>query len=190
LLAPTPVVTYIDGSYRSQTSMNDMSDSPRRHVVEWSEPGKNAAEGLAMGGIAYLQAIADGKLPGPPIAYLMGFRIKRLEPGRAVFAVDPAEYHCNPLGAVHGGLAATLIDSASGCAIHTLLEAGIGFTTIDLNVNYVRPMRPGMGEVECEGTVIHMGRSVARADAKLTGPDGKLIAYGHSTCSILQPDKK
>ena len=161
----------------------------RRRVVEWTEPGAKAAEGLAMGGLAYLRAMAAGEVDGAAIGKLMGFTVKTVEEGRVVFAVEPAEYHCNPLGHVHGGLAATLIDSASGCAIHSMLEPGVGFTTIDLNTNYVRPMLAGMGEVTCEGTVIHLGRTVGRSEARLVGPDGKLIAYGHSTCHILRPSK-
>lgn len=163
--------------------------NPRRRVVEWVEPGAKAADGLAMGGLAYLQAMARGEVEGAAIGKLMGFTVKSVEEGRVVFAVEPAEYHCNPLGAVHGGLAATLIDSASGCAIHSMLEPGVGFTTIDLSTNYVRPMMPGMGEVTAEGTVIHLGRTVGRSAARLVGPDGKLIAYGHSTCHILRPTK-
>ncbi|MEQ9641322.1 MAG: PaaI family thioesterase [Alphaproteobacteria bacterium] len=161
----------------------------RRRVVEWAEPGAKAADGLAMGGLAYLRAMANGEVEVAAIGRLMDFTVKSVEEGRVVFAVEPAEFHCNPLGAVHGGLAATLIDSASGCAIHTLLPPGVGFTTIDLTTNFVRPMTPGMGEVTCEGTVIHLGRTVGRSEAKLVGPDGKLIAYGHSTCHILRPAK-
>ena len=190
LLAPVRHLTYILSSIGSIPVMNDTTASPRRRIVEWVEPGAKAADGLAMGGLAYLQAMASGELEPAAIGKLMGFYVKAVEKGRVVFAVEPAEYHCNPLGHVHGGLAATLIDSASGCAIHTLLEPGVGFTTIDLMTNYVRPMRPGMGEVVCEGTVIHLGRQVARAEAKVLGPDGKLVAYGHSTCSILRPEKK
>jgi uncharacterized protein (TIGR00369 family) len=140
-----------------------------------------------MSGIEFLRAIQAGKLPPPPMITLMGMTLATVEEGRVVFTVEPAEYHYNPIGVVHGGLAATLLDSAIGCAVQTLSPVGVAYTTVELKVNYVRALRSGMGVVSGEGTVLHFGRQTALAEARLTGPDGKLYAHATSTCLIMRP---
>jgi uncharacterized protein (TIGR00369 family) len=107
--------------------------------------------------------------------------------GRVVFSAEPAEYHYNPLGTVHGGIAATLLDSAMGCAVQSLLPAGTGYTTLEIKVNYLRPITSATGPVTCEGKIIHLGGRVATAEARLSDATGKLYAHGTTTCILLRP---
>jgi uncharacterized protein (TIGR00369 family) len=125
------------------------------------------------------------ELPPAPIAELVGFDLVELGEGRASFAMDPAERHYNPLGTVHGGIAATLLDSAMGCAVHTTLGEGERYTTLELKVNYVRAITEATGRVIASGSVIHRGGRVATAEARLTDEDGRLLAHATSTCLIM-----
>ena len=145
-------------------------------------PVELAARGLELAGIDYVRAIFAGELPAPPIADLMGFRGVEAEPGRAVFEIVPGEQHYNPIGSVHGGVALTLLDSAMGCAVHTLLEAGVGYTTLELKANFVRPIRADTGVVRCEGTSCTPARGSRRPRAA-SPTAGKLLAHGTTTCS-------
>jgi uncharacterized protein (TIGR00369 family) len=140
-----------------------------------------------MGGLEYLQAMERGALPPPPIMQLLNIGFQSSEEGRVVFSVEPAEYHYNPIGMVHGGLAATLCDSAMGCAIQSTLPAGVGFTTLELKINYVRPLTAATGLVLCEGKVINVGGRVATAEARVTDRAGKLYAHATTTCLIMRP---
>jgi uncharacterized protein (TIGR00369 family) len=117
----------------------------------------------------------------------MGFRLVEVEPGRAVFEGAAGPHLLNPLGGVHGGVALTLIDSAAGCAVHTELEAGIGYTTVETKVNFTRPVPPDGSAVRCEGRVVTRGRQIATAEARLLSEDGKVLAHGTSTLIVLQP---
>jgi uncharacterized protein (TIGR00369 family) len=130
-----------------------------------------------------------GALPSPPIATLLGFDLVEVDEGRAVFAAVPGPEHYNPIGMVHGGLAATLIDSATGCAVHTTLPAGAAYTTTDVQVRFVRPITRDTGRLECVGEVVHRGRTVATAQARLTAGD-KLLAHGTASLLILSPDAR
>ena len=140
-----------------------------------------------MSGLAYLQKIIAGELPRPPMSALLNFSLAELSAGRAVFVVEPAEYHYNPLGTVHGGLAATLLDSAMGCAIHSMLPAGAGYTTLEIKVNYIRAMTAETGQVRCEASVIHLGGRSATAEGRVIDAQGKLYAHGTTTCIIFRP---
>ena len=150
------------------------------------DPREIAAHGIQLSGIEYINAIFAGELPAPPISELMGFRGVFAEPGRAVFEMEPGPQHYNPIGSVHGGVALTLLDSAMGCAVHTLLDAGVGYTTLELKTNFVRPMTADTGLVRCEGVVIHQGSRIATAEGKLTDAAGKLLAHGTTTCLIFR----
>jgi uncharacterized protein (TIGR00369 family) len=142
-----------------------------------------------MTGLELLQAIASGDAPGAPIAELMGFEPVEAEEGRIVFACIPGPEHYNPIGTVHGGLAATLLDSAMGCAVHSTLPAEQGYTTLELKVNYTRPITAGTGRVLCEGTIVHRGGRVATAEGRLWAErSGKLLAHGTTTCLIFGID--
>jgi uncharacterized protein (TIGR00369 family) len=119
------------------------------------------------------------------MAERLSFEPREMERGRAVFVGWPSALHMNPLGTVHGGYAATLLDSCMGCSVQTLLDVGEGFTTLELKVNFIRPLLPDMGEVRAIGTAIHRGSRTAVAEGRLEGPDGRLLAYGSTTCLLL-----
>jgi uncharacterized protein (TIGR00369 family) len=153
------------------------------HTVTWNDPYIKFDEIARMSGLAYLQHLMNtGR--AAPISALMNMRGVCFERGKAVFEGTPADYHYNPIGVVHGGFAATLLDSALGCAVHTTLEAGFAYTTVELKVNYVRALRSTTGVVRCEGSVIHVGGRIATAEARLTDASGKLYAHGSTTCLI------
>lgn len=136
-------------------------------------------------GLEQLRMLLAGKLPPPPISKTLGFYLAEAEEGRAVFRGTPRYEHYNPLGVVHGGWTATLLDSALGCAVHTMVPAGIGYTTVEFKVNLVRPLSDRSGETICEGRVVHFGRTIATSEATLKTQDGKLIAHGTETCAIF-----
>lgn len=167
--------------------MRDVQTTTRTRTIHWEDPLPAARAGREMSGIDYLRAIASGTLPPAPFALLMGIRPAEIEEGRVVFTVEPAEYHYNPIGVVHGGLAATLLDSAMACAVHSLLPAGVGYTTLEFKVNLVRALTIETGEVRAEGTVIHMGGRIATAEGKVVDRSGKLYAHATTTCIILRP---
>ena len=166
--------------------MADEQGVVRRRTFTWQDPDETVRAGRTMSGLDLLRAILAGELPRPPIAALMGFAFSEVEEGRVVFTMEPAEYHYNPIGTVHGGVAATLLDSAMGCAVNTLLPQGTAYTTLEIKVNYIRPMTRASGLVRCEGTVIHRGGSIATAEGRITGADGKLYAHGTTTCLIMR----
>jgi len=159
----------------------------RTRVITWEDPAAAVQTGKTISGIEYLKALQSGELPPPPIAVLMGMWITEVSEGRVVFAAEPAEYHYNPLGTVHGGVMATLLDSALGCVVQSMLPAGISYTTVELKVNYLRPITVKTGTVYCEGKIIYVGGRIATAEGRLTDAEGKLYAHGTTTCLILRP---
>jgi uncharacterized protein (TIGR00369 family) len=136
-------------------------------------------------GIQVFEAIFAGELPRPPIGDTLDFIPIHIEPGVAVFQGRPNVRHYNPLGVVHGGWFATLLDSAVGCAVHSALPAGKAYTTLELKTNFVRPLTDAVPLVRAEGKLIHLGRQVATAEGRLVGPDGKLYAHASTTCLIF-----
>ena len=138
-----------------------------------------------MPGLAIMQALQAGQLPRAPIAELVGFRLEDVEAGRVVFAGEPGAQHYNPLGTIHGGYAATLLDSCMGCAVHTTLPAGTGYTTVELKVSYVRGMTASTGTVRAEGSVLNAGRQVAFAEGRLVDGTGRLLAHATTTCLVF-----
>lgn len=139
----------------------------------------------AMSGLEVMQLIAAGTLPPPPIAALLGMELEEVGDGYATFTLEPDARMLNPIGSVHGGIAATLLDSCMGCAVHTTLAPGLGYTTAQLNLHYLRSMQPGMGRVRAIGTVLHRGRKQSTAEARLLDDKGRLLAHGTTTCLIL-----
>ncbi|MCC7347997.1 MAG: PaaI family thioesterase [Variibacter sp.] len=129
--------------------------------------------------------IVDGTMPAPPIAETLGFRLVEVEKGRALFQGVPEFRHYNPIGVVHGGYAATLLDSAVGCAVHTTLARGEGYTTLELKINLVRAITKDTGRLSAEGRIIHRGRTVGTADGTLRDGAGKLYAHATTTCMIF-----
>jgi len=136
-------------------------------------------------GMTLFGEMAAGRLPAPPICQALGIWLAEVEPGRVVFAYQPVFAHYNPLGSVHGGIAATLLDSAMGCCIHTTLKAGIGYTTVEIKVNYVRAMTDKTGPVRAEGKVINVGSRIATSEGRLVDSSGKLLAHGTTTCLVF-----
>jgi uncharacterized protein (TIGR00369 family) len=139
----------------------------------------------AMDGLTLFKGLLEGRFPAPPIGKALGFRVSKVELGRVVFDYTPVFDHYNPLGTVHGGIAATLLDSVMGCCIHSTLKAGIGFTTLEIKVNYVRAMTDKTGPVKAEGKVINVGSRIGTSEGKLYDGAGKLLAHGTTTCLIF-----
>jgi uncharacterized protein (TIGR00369 family) len=161
-------------------------ETSRSRTLVWQDPVPTAAAGATMSGMEYMEAIVAGEVPPPPIAVTMRLRPVELEEGRVVFEGEPGEEHYNPIGVVHGGYAATLLDSALGCAVHTTLPAGVGYTSLGLEAKYVRPISRDTGRVLCEAHVLYRGRRQATSEAALTAADsGKLLAHGTATCMVL-----
>ncbi len=160
----------------------------RRRTFEWEDPVAAAASGAERSGIELMRAIIADELSPPPVARLLGMEIVEVEHGRAVFALEPEEWMYNPIGSVHGGIAATILDSCLGCAVHTTLEAGVGYTTTDLQVRYLRAMRAGGGRVLAEGRVVHSGRRTATAEGRVFLEEDPTVLYAHGTtgCVILR----
>jgi uncharacterized protein (TIGR00369 family) len=138
-----------------------------------------------LNGLELLEAMMAGEVPRPPMGGTLGFTLVEVERGRAVFEGVPGPQLLNPLGAVHGGFALALIDSACGCAVHSELDAGVGYTTVETKVNFTRPIDPNGGTVRCEGQVLSRGRQIATAEAYLRSAEGKLLAHGTSTLIIF-----
>jgi uncharacterized protein (TIGR00369 family) len=137
-------------------------------------------------GLETMQAMLRGELPYPPMARTLDFRIMEVGPGSAVFQGSPKMDHYNPLGTVHGGWFATVLDSALGCAVHTMMPAGRGYTTAELGVNLVKALTTRVPRVRAEGRVLHCGRQLATAEARLVGPDGTLYAHASTTCLVFE----
>jgi uncharacterized protein (TIGR00369 family) len=128
----------------------------------------------------------EGRHPSPPFAASTGIRIVEVAEGRVVFVGTPTDGFFNPLGTIHGGWTAGILDSAMGCAVHSTLAAGQGYTTVEMKLNYVRPILPSAGQLRCEATVIHRGGTLATSDGRLFDASGKLLAHGTETCMILK----
>jgi uncharacterized protein (TIGR00369 family) len=157
----------------------------RRAGVAVTDPAAAGRTGLQI-----VQGLIDDSLPGAPIAHTLNFWPSECGEGRAVFEGEPGFESLNPMGGVHGGWALTIIDSACGCATMTLLEAGVGYTTLETKANMTRAIKPDSGRYRCEATVLNAGRQVITTEARVYGPDGKLYAHGTSTCLVLRPQAK
>lgn len=140
----------------------------------------------AASGLEFLRRIADGSVPQPPICHTLGFRLAEVAPGFALFTMTPAFRHYNPIGTVHGGVAATLLDSCMSCAIQTHLEKGLGYITLELKVNLVRPITDKTGPVRAEGRSLYNGRRSGTAEGKLLDAKGTLLAHGTTTCLVFE----
>jgi uncharacterized protein (TIGR00369 family) len=162
----------------------EAADARARAAVR--ELGVSTREQVAgLSGLEMLRAVLDGRLPAAPITQTLDFALVEVEPGRVVFQGRPRVAHYNPLGTVHGGWFATLLDSAVGCAVHSLLPVGKAYTTAELKINIVRPLTDKVPLVRAEGNIIHFGGRMATAEGRLTGADGKLYAHASTTCFIF-----
>jgi uncharacterized protein (TIGR00369 family) len=157
----------------------------RSLTVTWTDPLAALEEGRKLAPIEHLRAIRDGRIPDPPFARLLGMRLTAVEDGAAAFELTPAEQHYNPIGAVHGGIAFTMLDSAMGCAVQTRCPPGKGYTTLELKVNLVRAITLQTGVLRASAKVVHLGSRTATAESRLEDAAGKLYAHGTSTCLIL-----
>jgi uncharacterized protein (TIGR00369 family) len=137
-------------------------------------------------GLDFLHALIRGDHPPPPFSRATGIYMREVAEGRAVFAGTPSADFLNPLGSVHGGWTSAILDSAMACAVHTTLKAGEGYTSVEMKINFVRPVMPDLGELTCEGVVIHRGGTLATSEGKLLDGKGRLLAHGTETCMIMQ----
>jgi uncharacterized protein (TIGR00369 family) len=165
----------------------DVAQPVRHRAVSWQDPLVGAALARDLSGLDYLLAIAEGSVPPPPIAALLGMSVVSVEPGQVTFGLDVGEHLYNPIGSVHGGVFCTLLDSAMGCAVHSSLDRGQAYTTLELKVNMVKALTLNTPRVTATGQVVSAGRRVVTASGQATGPDGTLYAHATTTCLVFEP---
>lgn len=164
-----------------------LADEAAAHTRMAQAPGTaKPAQAAGLSGLQLMQALLRGEFPPAPIGRTMDFTLVEVDEGRAVFQGKPGPAFLNPMGGVHGGWYATLLDSALGCAVHTMLPPGRAYTTAELHVNLVRAITPKVERVRVEGKVLHCGRQLATAEARMVGPDGKLYAHATTTCLVFE----
>jgi uncharacterized protein (TIGR00369 family) len=165
-------------------------DAPMKTLtISYDDPAELAQRCFEMPGLEFLRAIRDGALPPAPIQELLGFPLVEADEGHVAFTAIPGEQHFNPIGVVHAGLAATMLDSAMGAAVHTTLPIGSVYTTLETKFNLVRAVKLQTGEIRCDGQVVHRGRRMATAEGRVVRTsDGKLVAHGTSTCLIMSAE--
>jgi uncharacterized protein (TIGR00369 family) len=157
----------------------------RERSYTWGDPHVLAEAATGLPGIDFLQRVSSGELPLPPAGATTGIAPVGVGDGWARFELEPAEWHYNPLGTVHGGILATLADTALGCAVHTKLPAGTSYTSMDLTIKFTRPATLGSGMLTCEGTVVALGRRSATAEARITDMADRVIAHAVTTCLLF-----
>lgn len=165
--------------------MDASGPADRSETFSWTDPRVALGHLSRMSGLEYLSGMRDGTIPRPPMASLMNLALVEVESGRVGFECRPIEAHYNPLGVVHGGLACTLLDTVVGCAAHSTLAAGLGYTSIDLSVNYLRPITLKQDILRAEGTVVKSGSRVIFAEGRIVGRDGELLATATSSLLVL-----
>lgn len=158
---------------------------PRTKTITWYDPVQVAQARATHPGIEYLRAIRDGLAPPPPMAAHFGFRIVEVEPGDVTFLCQPDQSAYNTMGTIHGGLVCTLLDSVLGCAVQSTLPVGSGYTSIELKVNYLRPVHSDTGELRAHGWVTKPGRRVAFGDADVRDANGKIVATASGSCLVM-----
>lgn len=158
----------------------------RERTIRWEDPKAFVEASRGRSGLEVLRSVLEPGAHMPPIGVLMNFWIVEVNEGHVVFEGEPGEYHYNPIGIVHGGFALALMDSALGCSIHSALPADVGYASTDLQLRFVRPMTGETGRVRCEGRAVHVGRTTAIAEGRLTDAKGKLLATGTTACAIFR----
>jgi uncharacterized protein (TIGR00369 family) len=158
----------------------------RSHTVTWEDPIATAEQIRTYSGLDAMRAMIAGTIPPPPIIKLLGVTLATAEPGLVIMTLPIAEYHYNPMGSVHGGVAATLLDSVMGCAVQTMLPHGRAYTTLELKVSYIRSITLATGTITAEGRVLNAGRKAAFAEGKILSPTGKLLASASTTCAVWE----
>jgi uncharacterized protein (TIGR00369 family) len=162
----------------------------RTRTFSWTDPAEHAALLAGASGLELLQGMAAGTLPPPPIMDLIGLSGMEAVEGSVTFYLDPQEFHYNPLGTMHGGVISTLLDSAAACSLHSTLPAGVGYTSLDLTVKFLRAVTVGSGRLTSTGGVIQKGRRTALTEARLTDAAGRLVAHATSSCMIFEAPAK
>ncbi|MES2591235.1 MAG: PaaI family thioesterase [Bacteroidota bacterium] len=157
----------------------------RTRTFSWNDPSIGAQQASQMSGMEYIEAMLNKQLPGPPVIETLDFKLKSIEPGKAVFSFVPAEFHYNPIGSVHGGVISTILDSAMGCSVHSLLPKGKAYTTLELKVNFLRAITKENAELFAVGKIIHCGNKTALVEAQVIDSQNKVYAHGVSTCLIF-----
>lgn len=170
-------------------SLDEKTNKQRVHTITWEDPKISARDATSISGLDYLRSIKDGKIKPPPIAMLVGYRIQEVEKGSAIFELEHAEYHYNPFATVHGGIASTLLDTATTAAVLSTLSIGLSCSTIEFKVNFIRPITSKTGVVRCRAKTIHIGSRVATAEGKITDNKGKLYAHAVSTLMVFKHEK-
>jgi len=165
--------------------MTQTQDATRTRTFTWSDPAQLATLVGQKSGLELMRALSNGDLPSPPIMSLIDLARLTAEEGRVTVELDPQEFHYNPLGTMHGGIISTLLDTAAACSVHTTLPAGVGYTSLDLTVKFLRPITLKTGRITCTGSVLQKGRRTALAEARLTDSADRLLAYASSTCLIF-----
>ena len=171
------------------TDTEQATETLRERAYTWSDPLETAAFAAGLSGREFFAAMVDGLVPRPPIIDTLDIDGFSFDDGRVEFRLTPKEFHYNPIGSVHGGVFATLLDSACGCAVHTRLPAGVFYTSLDLSVKFLRPVSVGTGTVTAVGTVVHLGRRTALAEARLLDRAGKVYATATSSCLIMRAEE-
>ena len=165
--------------------MTQTQDETRTRTFAWTDPLLHASMVGKRSGLDLLRAMAAGDYPPPPILELIGYQSFEIDEGRAVLRVSAGEYHYNPLGSVHGGVIATMLDTACGCTVHSTLPAGVGYTSLDLSTRFLKPATIASGLLTAEGSIVSRGRRIAVAEARLTDERGALLAHATSTCMLF-----
>ncbi|MEV6350946.1 PaaI family thioesterase [Actinoplanes sp. NPDC051851] len=160
-------------------------DAVRTRTFSWTDPSEHVKLFVHRSGLDVLRAMAAGEVPPPPIFQLIGGAGMHVEEGSVSITLDPQEFHYNPIGTVHGGVISTLLDTAAACSVQSTLPAGIGYTSMDLNVKFLRPVTVATGPLTCTGSVLQQGRRTALAEARLTDARNRLIAHATSSCLIF-----
>jgi uncharacterized protein (TIGR00369 family) len=161
------------------------TQTERSRTFSWTDPTLHASLAGRQSGLELLQAMSRGDLPAPPIMHLVDMAGIEVEEGSVTVYLDPQEFHYNPLGTMHGGVISTLLDTAAACSVHSTLPAGVGYTSIDLTVKFLRPVTIETGRLTCTGAVLQRGRRTALAEARLTDPQGRLVAHATSSCLLF-----
>ena len=165
--------------------MTQTQDATRTRTYSWANPAEHADLLATTGGLELLRGMAAGELPPPPIMNLIDLSGMEVEEGSVTFFLDPQEFHYNPLGTVHGGVLSTLLDTAAACSVHSTLPAGVGYTSLDLTVKFLRPVTVSSGRITTRGAVLQRGRRTALAEARMTDAAGRLVAHATSSCLIV-----
>ena len=158
----------------------------RTKTISWQDPMEGAQKAAGMSGMEYLQAMADGQIPMPPLVHTLDLQAVSFERGQAIFSFIPQEFHYNPIGTVHGGVITSILDSAMGCSLHSLLDAGTAYTTLELKVNFLKAITIKTGKLQAIGKMIHSGNRTALVEGQLIDSNGTIYAHAVSTCMILK----